>query len=553
MKNLELPSIIGILEQVRIGDIGFIAQSGIRSGIKKTAQLGSVRINFNGIEGDHQAESFHGGGDRAVLQYDPAHYDIWTREFPENAGLFAIGKLGENLVADGMSENNMCVGDKVRIGTALLQVSQFRQPCFKLNHYFNNKNMARFTQSTGRTGWFYRVLDEGVVRAGDAIILIERPHPEWTILRLQHYVYDASDDMEIAQTLAQLSFLGDEIRGVFENRLTTNNVENWESRLSNAPAVTSTKKGQELKIVETEMLTPSVRRLRLEHPLGSTLEWFEAGAHIDVRVCNAFTRSYSLIHLPDGKGYEIAVRRDPNGRGGSVWMHDNAKVGDQLMVTRPRNFFPLSKKTGGFKLIAGGIGITPLLAMIEQLENRGSDWELRYCASFKDNAPFADLLMKTFPQRVRLHLDGEDTSGQLDITTYLNYQGSNEQVYCCGPTGLMNAVRHAAAHWTSGSVHFEIFSGNPAIDISADSSFTVEISSSGQQFVVSAQTSLLEGLRANGIEVNSECEVGSCGTCRIDYVSGEIDHRDMVLTQAERGTSLMSCVSRARGKVVLNR
>ena len=117
----------------------------------------------------------------------------------------------------------------------------------------------------------------------------------------------------------------------------------------------------------------------------------------------------------------------------------------------------------------------------------------------------------------------------------------------------MNAVRHAAAHWTSGSVHFEIFSGTPAIDISADSSFTVEISSSGQQFVVSAQTSLLEGLRANGIEVNWECEVGSCGTCRIDYVSGEIDHRDMVLTQAERGTSLMSCVSRARGKVVLNR
>ena len=145
-KNLILNS---TLIQVRTGGIGLVAQSGIKSGIGKSACLGPVRIHRNGVEGDRQAESFHGGGDRAILQYAPANYDDWIRDLPNSAELLQIGSFGENLVATDMSERNVCVGDIMQIGTALLQVAQFRQPCFKLNHQFADNNMSRLTQKNG--------------------------------------------------------------------------------------------------------------------------------------------------------------------------------------------------------------------------------------------------------------------------------------------------------------------------------------------------------------------------------------------------------------------
>ena len=548
-KNLILNS---TLIQVRTGGIGLVAQSGIKSGIGKSACLGPVRIHRNGVEGDRQAESFHGGGDRAILQYAPANYDDWIRDLPNSAELLQIGSFGENLVATDMSERNVCVGDIMQIGTALLQVAQFRQPCFKLNHQFADNNMSRLTQKTGRTGWFYRVLGEGIVEAGDVITIIDRPQPEWTISRLQHYVYDASDDLDMAQVLANLPHLGEEIRGVFQKRIANNRVENWNLRLSNGPVVERQIKWQELRITKADLVTQSVKLFRLEHPDGKSLEGYEPGAHVDVKACNAYTRSYSLIHLPDGKGYEFAVRLDPGGRGGSMWMHDEAKVNDLIMVSAPRNFFPLAEQATRHKLIAGGIGVTPLLAMIEQLEKTDADWEMRYCATQRENAPFSDELLEKYAENVRLHLDGENTANQLDVAIYLKNQTMGEHVYCCGPTGLMDAVKNASSHWTSGSVHFELFSGPPEVEKEKNTEFTAEIASTGQKITVSPDVTLLEALRVNGIELLSECEAGSCGTCRVGLVSGDVDHRDMVLSPHEKAKSLMCCVSRGKNAIVLD-
>lgn len=552
MVNPKKPTLSSTLIQVRTGGIGLVAQSGIKSGIGKSARVGQVQIYRNGVEGDRQAESFHGGGDRAVLQYDPLNYDSWIQELPDSAHLFKVGSFGENLVAAEMSERTICVGDIVQIGTALLQVAQFRQPCFKLNHQFSDKNMSRLTQQTGRTGWFYRVLEEGMVEAGDVINIIDRPQPDWTISRLQHYVYDASDDLDMAQTLATLPYLGDEIRGVFEKRVAKNKVENWNLRLSNGPVVERQTKWQELLITNAELITPSIKRFRLEHPDGVSLETYEAGAHVDVKACNAYTRSYSLIHLPDGKGYDIAVRRDPDGRGGSIWMHDEAKVGDLIMVTAPRNFFPLAKQATRHKLIAGGIGVSPLLAMIGQLEKMNADWEMRYCATHRENAPFSDALLKKYPGNIRLHLDGENAANQLDVADYLKTQAPGEHVYCCGPKGLMDAVRAASVHWSDASVHFELFSGPPEMEAGENIEFTAKIASTGQEITVSPDVTLLEALRENEIEILSECEAGTCGTCRVGLVSGDVDHRDMVLSPNEKTTSLMCCVSRGKGMILLD-
>lgn len=540
------------LNEVRTGGIEPIAQSGILSGINKSARIGDVHIHTAGVGDDRQAENFHGGGDRAVLQYDPAHYAAWVRDMPQSKELFHIGSFGENLVAASMSERNMCVGDKVRVGEVLLELTQFRQPCFKLNHRFNDKNMSRQTQATGRTGWFYRVLEEGMVKAGDTISVVERPLPEWTISRLQHYVYDASDDIEMARVLMNLPFLGDEIRGVFTKRVESNSVEDWGGRLSNGPVSTRPTAWRELRLTDAEMVTPSVRCFRFEDPDGGALEQYAAGAHIDVKACNAFTRSYSLTSLPDGLGYDIAVKLDPASSGGSEWMHKDAKVDDLIMVATPRNFFPLVSGASHYKLIAGGIGVTPILSMIEQLEQNGANWELRYCAAFKENAPFSDALLAKYPNQVHLHLDGEDATNQLDVAASLKDQKLGEHVYCCGPPGLMNAVRNASRHWADGSVHFELFSGPPALETENNERFSVTIGSSGQNLEVPADATLLDALRDNGFNIDSQCEAGTCGTCRIGVISGEVDHRDMVLSAFERKTSMMCCTSRGKGKLVLD-
>ncbi|MDE1464527.1 MOSC domain-containing protein [Spartinivicinus poritis] len=546
----KLPKII--LEEVRTGTPSLLGHSGIKSAIDKKTTDHTIRITSLGIEGDVQVDlAYHGGPDRAILHYNRDHYVHWKQDLPNSADYFVAGGFGENFVTSGLSEREICIGDKVAVGSAILEVSQFRQPCFKLNHRFHNKGMSRRTQATGRTGWFYRVLQEGEIKAGDTLEIIERPLPEWSISRLQHYVYDGADDLNMAKTLSTLPYLGSEIRSVFEKRVTTKSVEDWNHRLSNGALAKIGTTWSELTITDAEFLTPVVRRLRFERADGGPVPDFTAGAHIDIKPDNSLTRSYSLIHLPDGKGYEIAVKREPESRGGSAWVHDTTNVGDQLMVAMPTNFFPLSDDAKHNILIAGGIGVTPLLCMIEQLEESSAEWELHYCARFKDNAPYSDLLKENYPGRVHIYLSDEDPDARLDIKALLEEVREGTHIYCCGPKGLMDAVQMFSAHWPSGTAHFEAFTAGSAFDNQDNNSFEVIIESSGEQIKVSSEATLLEALRDAGLTVESNCESGTCGTCRINYENGDIEHRDMVLTPDERENTMMCCVSRAKGNVTL--
>jgi len=229
-----LPAPTRLLE-VRIGKVKRLGDTEIMTAIAKSVCEGPVTIEAERVHGDEQGEAvIHGGPDKSVLQYARHHYAQWQGEFPASAPLFQPGGFGENLVAEGWDETTMCIGDVVQIGGALLQVAQPRSPCFKLNHRFGQPTMSRRAQQTHRTGWYYRVLRQGVIAAGDTLQVVERPLPQWAVTRVQHYLYDEPRNQDAAFELSTLPLLAESLRLVFGRRCKTRKVEDWDSRLVDA-------------------------------------------------------------------------------------------------------------------------------------------------------------------------------------------------------------------------------------------------------------------------------------------------------------------------------
>ena len=202
-----------------------------RSAIDKQP-VAHCQVASEGMAGDEQAEPFHGGPDRALLQFETKHYSALAVRFPDAAQRFVPGSFGENLVVAGMSEATMCIGDKVHAGSAVLEVAQSRLPCFKLNYQFREPELSRYVQDHGMGGWFYRVLEGGLITSGDTIAVIERPYPQWTLARVQHYLNIELQNHELMAQLLLLEPLAEQIKKVFRRRLATGLTEDWSGRLS---------------------------------------------------------------------------------------------------------------------------------------------------------------------------------------------------------------------------------------------------------------------------------------------------------------------------------
>lgn len=540
------------LQEIRVGGVAQIGFSGIMSGIDKQPVAGRLHVGPEGLAGDRQSESFHGGSEKAVLQYNTDHYAAWASEFPEIVGKFKPGGFGENFAVAGMSEATMCIGDFVRVGTALLQISESRQPCFKLNHRFGHQGISRRAQETGRTGWLYRVIEPGDVVPGDTISVVERPLPAWPVARLQKYLYDITDDLEMAEAISQLPHLSPGFRALFARRVENGKAENWEDRLSNGPLALHPTVWFEAEVAEVRNETTDVKSYRVKRVDGKPLASFSAGAHLDVKVNNGWTRSYSLCHLPREDGYRFAVRRADEGRGGSRHIHENWSLGDRLLVSEPRNHFELSASAQRHLFIAGGIGITPFLSMIEDLENRAEPWELHYLTREMERAPFAADLQVRFPWQVAVHATAGDPSRRVDLKELLSDVPLGTHVYCCGPNSLMTAVRDNTVDWPSGFVHFEAFSTARPKDLANCSSFEVRLAKSDRVLTVPEHSTLLDVLLDAGINVPSSCRGGTCGTCRVTYCEGTVDHQDMFLSREGRRTMMISCVSRGKSNLTLD-
>ena len=215
-----------------VGRAKTLGASGALSAIDKRKVEGALAVGFLGLGGDEQADrKHHGGLDKAIHAYAVSHLSGWTDELPAQAERFRPGAFGENFVIGGASEADICLGDRWRIGSTLLEVSQGRQPCWKLNWRFEVTDMARRVQESGRTGWYFRVVEPGVVAAGDRGTLVARPHAAWTLTRTSHLLYhDRMNRVALAE-LAQLPGLPDNWRRLAEARLSSGKTEDWSRRL----------------------------------------------------------------------------------------------------------------------------------------------------------------------------------------------------------------------------------------------------------------------------------------------------------------------------------
>ncbi|MFJ8113998.1 PDR/VanB family oxidoreductase [Streptomyces sp. NPDC096132] len=286
-----------------------------------------------------------------------------------------------------------------------------------------------------------------------------------------------------------------------------------------------------------------VRSLTLRHPLGEPLPSWEPGAHIDVLLGPDLERQYSLCGDPaDRSAWRIAVLRESEGRGGSAYVHEQLGQGDKVRVRGPRNHFAL-RPAARYRFVAGGIGITPILPMLAAAEAAGAEWTLLYGGRTRDSMAFTGELAG-YGDRVTVA--PQDETGLLDLGSVLDDLPEGTLVYCCGPGPLLDAVE---ARCPSGALHVERFQAK-AQPTGEDSEFDVELAQSGRTLTVSPGVSVLDTVRAAGVEVLWSCTEGTCGTCETDVLEGTPDHRDSVLTAEEReaGETMMICVSRCRGK-----
>ncbi|MET1026911.1 MAG: PDR/VanB family oxidoreductase [Dongiaceae bacterium] len=285
---------------------------------------------------------------------------------------------------------------------------------------------------------------------------------------------------------------------------------------------------------------------------GDALPPFTAGAHIGVHLPNGTIRHYSMCNDATETGrYELGVLKASDSRGGSNFMHDSVKVGDVLTIDAPRNNFQLKLDSESYVLIAGGIGVTPLLSMARTLNRAGLKYRLYYCSRSAETTAYRDLLAGSdFAGKVHFVHDGGDPKNGLDVAAVLREVPASARLYCCGPGGLMGAVKSAAAHWPGDRVHFEAFTATPElrpVGSGPDQGFEVELASSGQVLTVPADESILTVLRDHGIAIPSACEEGICGTCIVTVLEGRPDHRDQILTDEERdsGNCITVCCSRS--------
>lgn len=275
---------------------------------------------------------------------------------------------------------------------------------------------------------------------------------------------------------------------------------------------------------------------------------FSAGAHIDVHVAPGLVRQYSLSNDPAERGrYRIAVLREPASRGGSAGMHDSVRAGDVLRVSAPRNHFALVDASRSL-LLAGGIGVTPILAMARALHAQDRDFEMHYCGRSASRMAFLDeLAAAPFARRVVLHAD-DVPDQKFEARGVLSQPAGDTHLYVCGPSGFMDHILETARAlgWPDKQLHREYFTG-VATALATDDSFEVRVASTGLSCQVPAGKTVIEVLAAHGVEVPTSCEAGVCGTCLTRVLEGTPDHRDSFLTDAERAANdqFTPCCSRA--------
>ncbi|KAG5936030.1 hypothetical protein E4U53_000301 [Claviceps sorghi] len=546
--DLAAPFEVDTLVEIRVSGMKKMPGLDVPTGIDKKPVDRPIKINKLGLEGDWHDLTFHGGLDKAILGYCSSHYPNWASSYPDRREKFVPGGFGENLVTPHMNERNVCIGDVISVGPEVeLQVSLPRQPCFKLNHRFSLKNFAPVTYQTSRTGWYYRVVREGTVRAGDEIRLVERRHPQWTIERVQEYLHRDKDNLEMNRLLSEVEALGDESRGQFRNRV----ARAMKKKASRPPGDAWT----DYKIVDRKTETRSVISLTLQRAAAAAPDADAAemprllGAHARLKLPNGLVRAYSVVSSSRSHDVlELGIALAPNSRGGSRHLHRDAKVNDTIQVGRLTTDVRADSAASNHVFIAGGIGITAFLALLQRLTSINWSCELHYAVRSAADVPFAARLAALPAHVVTLY---DKSQGQrMDIPAIIQSMPWNSHIYACGPSRMMDAVRRTVHERgiPPSEVHYEAFSADPSGD-----PFHVEVAHrDGKRHLrVGPDETLLDVLRREFPDTPSSCEVGNCGTCSVVLHSGRVHHRGTALSPEEKRSAMLACVSRGIGRVTI--
>ena len=309
----------------------------------------------------------------------------------------------------------------------------------------------------------------------------------------------------------------------------------------------------QLRLARKVPLAQDIWLFEFENPDGGPLPSFEPGAHVTIITATGARRNYSLSGDPsESHRYQLGIKAERGGRGTSVSLIDETAEGDLFQISAPENSFRLIE-ADEYLFIAGGIGITPIMSMMRYLHNNGNDnFRLIYCTRSPELTAFrGELESLQLSDRIVIHHDEGSPDQIYDFWPLLETPGK-KQVYCCGPRPMMEEVRDMTGHWPNSHIHFEDFASDVQPVKDDDKPFQIRHADTGEVVLVPADATILETLRANGYAVPSSCESGTCGTCRTALISGQADHRDMVLEDQQRSDFIMICVSRAvTGELVL--
>lgn len=547
-----------VLLSLRTGKIRPLGGVKLRSAINKSAREGRVKVTELGLVGDEQQYVAHGGVDKALHQYCASHYKTWNEKAPNREHLFKIGGFGENLSTALLTESNVCIGDKFRLGTeVIVQVTEPRQPCYKLNHRFEYKKTSSVAQNTGHTGWYLRVLKPGYIQEGDMFELIERINPRWSISNVQKYLYHDVTNTDAAAELGQLPGMGEEILEIFRSRL-VNGTEDMSGRLDGDRIPVA---WRSYTLLEKTDLTLRVKKFVFEvDETSADIEDSQLGRFAHVRLqfgpALSFSRAYSVVS-GDMKRFELGVARDDNSRGGSVYLHDKVQVGDTIKAAKGHGGEVSTKpdcinnsENQRHIFIVGGIGVTAFLGEIAVLSQTPANIEIHYAVRSRKEAAYLDQL-PTAATTVYATNEGKRLELEHIVPAPSDGTSDDAMIYCCGPQSLLSACRGLTKKlgYPRSRVHFEEFGGATT---GTGEPFEAEIKATGQVLQVPREKSLLQVLTEAGFEIESSCLVGNCGTCMVDYCKGEVEHQGAALEDDQKTEYMLSCVSRGKGKIVVD-
>ncbi|MBV8570036.1 MAG: MOSC domain-containing protein [Acidobacteriaceae bacterium] len=565
----------------------------VHTGIWKSSIAGRCRVRRLNLEGDGQGDlGGHGGEQRAVFVYQIESYRHWQEQLkrPELGDVKSSGQFGENFTIEGLPDDAVCIGDRYRIGSALFEVTQPRVTCYRVGIRTNEPRMPALLTSSGRTGFYFRVLEEGDVGAGDEIVKVGESKERMTVAEINALLYSPKHPRDLLERALRIEALSPGWRGSFE-ALLRNPTSGNAGLMPEAAAHPAAPGFHRLVVMSILWESADVLSVTMQNPGGQPLPAALAGQYVVIRLQPAdggvmLFRSYSLSGPPSAERYRISVKIAPNGAAGT-WLRDHLRTSDTLDVSSPRGSFILKTDERPIVLLSAGIGATPVLAMLHALVAAGSTQQVLWLHAARDREHHAfagevrRLIAKlphgrsyvcySKPTASDRMIENFDRAGHLSRSVFEEAGMRREaDVYLCGPVGFMADMRAALASFDIAPerILVEMFNGGESMtpgivsaptriphvpENDADTGPLVSFARSGiaAHWKTPAYQSILELAEACDVPVRWACRTGVCHSCESGLVSGPVIYGPEPLDNPAAGNILVCC-SQPKADVVID-